>query len=163
MLLTHLEKQKILSTAQCDKITEQFLEFIDFDLKVNIVKFENFSANDTNLDDFYFRFIEIEKYKELSFLVKIFLTLSHGQASVERSFNLNKSVLNHNISEDSIVAKKAIRDHMLYNGLEPQSIIISNELVRCVSGARQKYQDYLAQLKWQRAKWTYHTFLKGLH
>ena len=41
-LLTHLEKQKILSTAQCDKITEQFLEFIDYDLKVNIVKFVNF-------------------------------------------------------------------------------------------------------------------------
>ena len=41
-ILTHLEKQKILSTAQCDKITEQFLEFIDYDLKVNIVKFVNF-------------------------------------------------------------------------------------------------------------------------
>ena len=149
LLLTHLEKQKILSTAQCDKMTEQFLEFIDYDLKINIVKFEKFSANDTNLDDIYFRFrfIRIEKYKELSFLVKILLTLSHGQASVERSFSLNKSVLNHNISEDSIVAKKAIRDHMLSNGLEPQSIVISNELIRCVSGARQKYQDYLTQRK----------------
>ena len=42
LLLTYLEKQKILSMAQCDKITEQFLEFIDYDLKVNIVKFGNF-------------------------------------------------------------------------------------------------------------------------
>ena len=75
LLLSHLEKQKILSTAQCDKMTEQFLEFIDYNLKVNIVKFENFSANDTNFDDFYFRFIGIEKYKELSFLVKIVLKL----------------------------------------------------------------------------------------
>ena len=107
-------------------MTERFLEFIDYDLKVNIVKFENFSANDDNLDDFYFRFIGIEKYKELSFLVKIVLTLSHGQASVERSFSLSKSVLNHTISEDSIVAKRVIRDHMLSNGLEPQSIVISN-------------------------------------
>ena len=96
MLLTHLEKQKIL-TAPCHKVTEQFLEFIDYDLKVNIVKFENFSANDTNLDNFYFRFIRIEKYKELSFLVKIVLTLSDGQASVECSFSLNKLVLNHNM------------------------------------------------------------------
>ena len=52
LLLTHLEKQKILSTAQCDKMAEQFLEFSDYDLKVNIVKFENFSSNDTNLHDF---------------------------------------------------------------------------------------------------------------
>ena len=81
------------------------------------------------------------------FLVKIALTLSHGQASVEHSSSLDKSVLNHNISEDSFVAKKAIKDHMLPNGLESQSVIISNELIRCVSGACQKYQDYLAQCK----------------
>ena len=129
LFLTHLEKQKILSTLQCDKMTEQFLEFIDCGLKVNIMKFENFSANDNNLDAFYFRFIKIGKYKELLFLVKIFLTLSHRPASVEHSFSLHKSVLNHKISEDSIVAKKAIRDYMLSNGLEPQSIIMSNELV----------------------------------
>ena len=58
--------------------------------------------------------------------MKIVLAFSHGQASVERSFSLNKSVLNHNISEDSIVTKKAIRDHMVSNGLEPQSIAVSN-------------------------------------
>ena len=57
-------------------MTEQFLEFIDYYLKVNIVKFESVSANDTNLDDFYFRFIGIEKHKELSFLVKIVLTVA---------------------------------------------------------------------------------------
>ena len=125
-------------------MTEQFLGFIDYYLKVNIVKFESVSANDTNLDDFYFRFIGIEKYKGLSFLVKIVLTLSHGQASVECSFSLNKSVLNLSISEDSIVAKKAIRGHMLSNGLEPQSIVISNELVQFVSGV---CQDHLAQRK----------------
>ena len=117
LLLTHMEKQKILSTAQCNKMTEQILEFVDYNLKVNIVKFENFSANDTNLEDFYLKFIRIEKYKELLFLVKIVLTLNHGQAFVECSFSLNKSVLNYNISEDSIVAKKVIRDHMLSNGL----------------------------------------------
>ena len=77
--------------------------------------------------------------------MKVVLTLSHEQASVERRFNLSTSVLNQRINEDSIVAKKAMRDHMLSNGLEPQSIVISNELVRCVSCTRQKYQDYLAR------------------
>ena len=124
-------------------MTKQFLEFIDYDLKVNIVKFENFSANNTNLDNFYFRFIGIEKYKELSFLVKIVLALSHGHAYVERSFSLNKSVLIHT----SVRIQLVIRDHMLSIGLEPQSIVISNDLVGCVSGACQKHQDYLAQHK----------------
>ena len=141
LLLTHLEKQKILWTAQCNKMTEQILEFINYDLKVNIMKFENFSANDTNLEDFNLMFIRIEKHQELLFLGKIVLTLNHGQAFVECSFSLNKSVLNYNVSEDSIVAKKVIRDHMLSNGLN------CNQLVWCVSGACQKYQDYIAQHK----------------
>ena len=102
LLLTHLEKRKILSTAQYDKMTEQFLEFIDYDLKVNIVSF-----------------IGIDKYKELSVLVKIVPDISLRQASAEGSFSLEKSVLNHNISEDSIVAKKAITDHILCDCIEP--------------------------------------------
>ena len=53
-------------------------------------------------------------------------------------------MLNLSISEDSIVAKKAIRGHMLSNDFEPQSIVISNELVQFVSGA---CQDHLAQRK----------------
>ena len=89
--------------------------------------------------------------KSSQLLVKIVLTLSNGQASVECSFTFNKSVLNYNITEDSIVAKKAIRDHMLSNGLEPQSIVISNQLVWFVSGACQKYQDYLG---WRKATQT---------
>ena len=36
---------------------------------------------------------------------------------------------------------------MFSNGLEPQLIVISNELVQFVSGAGQKYQDYLAKHK----------------
>ena len=36
---------------------------------------------------------------------------------------------------------------MLSTGLEPQSIVITNELVQFVSGACLKQQDYLAQRK----------------
>ena len=53
-------------------------------------------------------------------------------------------MLNHNISEDSILAKNAIRDHILSDGLETQSVVILNELVWCIiSDARQKCQNYL--------------------
>ena len=44
--------------------------------------------------------------------MKITLTLSHGQASAERSFSVNNTVINVNMSEDSIVAEKIIKDHI---------------------------------------------------
>ena len=79
--------------------------------------------------------------------MKIILTLSNGRGSAERSFNVNNAVINVNISEDSIVAKKIIKDHMISNKLTPESVEITNKLLRSVSIAWQKYGDQLAENK----------------
>ena len=84
----------------------------------------SFSCDETALDDFYFKLGGMTKYKDLSFLLKIVLTLSHGQAVVERNFSLGNALLNYNMGEDSVKAKKVIKDHMLSNGLEPHTIHI---------------------------------------
>ena len=69
-------------------------------------------------------------------------SLSHGQAAVEQIFSLGNALLNYNISEDSIKAKKVIEDHMLSNGLEPHTIHIPNQLTQSVAMGRQKYQTF---------------------
>ena len=125
---------------QCDKINGQFIEFLDDELKINMEIFQSFSCDETALDDFFFKLVGMEKYKDLSFLLKIVLTVSHGQA--EQSFSLGNALLDYNMSEDSIKAKKVIKDHMLSNGLEPHTIHISNQLIRSVAMARQKYQTF---------------------
>ena len=66
---------------------------------------------------------------ELYFLVKIILTLSHGQASAERSFSIKDTVINVNMSEDSIVAKKIIKYCMISNELTPESVQITNKVL----------------------------------
>ena len=38
------------------------------------------------LDEFYFDIVKVPNFKELSSLLKIILSLSHGQADVERGF-----------------------------------------------------------------------------
>ena len=140
--LTNPSDIENLSSAQCDKINEQFLEFLDDELKINVEIFQSFSCSEITLDGF-FKLTGVEKYKDLSFLLKIVLTLSHGQAAVERSFSLGNALLNYNMSEDPIKAKKVIMDHMLSNDREPHTIHISNQLFRSVSMARQKYQTFL--------------------
>ena len=44
--------------------------------------------------------------------LKALLLLSHGQATVERAFSINKQVKNDNLSEDTFVAKRPICDHV---------------------------------------------------
>ena len=134
-LLTHLMKLKILSSAQCDKINGQFIEFLDDELKINMEIFQSFSCDETALDDFFFKLVGVEKYKDLSFLLKIVLTLSHVQAAVERSLSLGNALLNYK--------RLHVKDHMLSNGLEPHTIHISDQLIRSVAMARQKYRTFL--------------------
>ena len=49
------------------------------------------------------RLVGVEKYKDLSFLLKKVLTLSHGQASVDQSFSFGNALLNYDMSEDTAV------------------------------------------------------------
>ena len=62
--------------------------------------------------------------------MKVILTLSHGQASAERSFSVNNTVINVKMSEDSVVAKvakKIIKDHMISTKLTPELVQITNK------------------------------------
>ena len=68
------------------------------------------------------------------------LTLSHGQASVERGFSVNKAIITDHISTDCIAGKCLARDYMLPNNLKPQNVQIISNLKVAFTSARQKYQ-----------------------
>ena len=46
-LLTYLIELKILFSSQCDKISGQFLEIFDLELKINVEMFQSFSCDKT--------------------------------------------------------------------------------------------------------------------
>ena len=77
----------------------------------------HFKTWKTNLDDFLLKKLDIDirRYNKFLFVLKIILTLSNGQAAVERGFSLGKISLQVNIKDNSIVAKKIVRDHLLAN------------------------------------------------
>lgn len=53
-----------------------------------------------------------ENYVALFDIVKILLVLSHGQASVELGFSINKEIEVENLHEHSLVAQPIICDHL---------------------------------------------------
>ena len=66
------------------------------------------------------------------------MTLSHGQASVERGFSVNKAIITENISTDSIVGKHLVRDYLLTNNLKPHNVQFTSNLKAAFKSARQK-------------------------
>ena len=60
-------------------------------------------------------YVDVKHFKEFSFLVKLVLTLSHRQASVEIIFSINSTALRQNMKEEFIVAKKVLIDFITSN------------------------------------------------
>ena len=74
------------------------------------------------------------------------MTLSHGQASVERGFSANGAVVEQNLNEKSIAARRLVKDHMLSNNLQPYNIEISNKMIINVKSADQSYRSHLRSI-----------------
>ena len=114
-LLKVVMNLSVLAANSCDKALYHFYCLLDNDLKELRLDAIKFLQEDERLDDFYFKKLNVGKYTELSFVIRFILTVSHGQASVERGFNLNSAVLKTNMSPNTIIAKRIIKDHMLFN------------------------------------------------
>ena len=122
---------------------QQFLESVGHDLKLLSGLFQPYKREETSLDEFYFEKIDIRRFKELALLLKVILTLSHGQAAVEHGFSINNSLSIVNISEKSLVCKKLVKDQLLSNQQEAHTVLITNQLICSVTTARQKYKESL--------------------
>lgn len=86
------------------------------------------------------------EFSQLWNVVRLLLLLSHGQASVERGFSVNRQIEVENRSEDSYVAQRIVCDHIEdVGGL--LKVDISSEMLRATSGARTRYQAFLDNKK----------------
>ena len=80
-------------------VKERREDFIEFDI----------TAESHRLDAFYCKLLEGSSlFRKLAAAVKIILTLSHCQASVERGFSVNKSLLVENLAIKSLIAQKIV-------------------------------------------------------
>ena len=151
-LLHHIISCGILTPYFSDKVINQFSKFLTTECTTNWDIFIGYDQSNKLLDDFYFKNINRGKSPDLASVLKLVLTLSYGQASVERRFSVNKAIMTNNISTDSIVWKHLVRDCMLTNNLKPHTPqIISNSKVAFKS-ACQKYQPTLKAEKSNKEK-----------
>ena len=80
--------------------------------------------------------------------MKQLLLLSHGQATVEKGFSINKEVERPNIEAEAMEAERLICDTYHRNGNLP----ITEKLLKSVSSARKRYRDHLDMLKAEKQR-----------
>ena len=80
-------KENILLPSQCNTAVMNFTSFCRNRFKKFRVEFEEIKKK--KLDNFFFQKVNIQNCKTHTFVIKLVLTLSYGQASTERQFSFN--------------------------------------------------------------------------
>lgn len=144
-----IQKIVSLNIIECkvgDTALTEFNKFLTSEAVVEKQKFLDFKRSEQRLDEFYFQDMDIHnKYPSFSNLVKLICTISHGQASVERGFNDNNVVLKDNISGESVIARRFLKNFMRVNKVQPYDFQISRDLLKLVRSSRQRYNQALEE------------------
>ncbi len=136
---------------QCDALAKSYKAFLENCLKSeDSVKFAQFSRQKDRLDLFFHSLMASKKeYAVLWPVVKHLLTLSHGQADVERGFSINKEAIRDNQKQLSLISRRIIIDSIRsVGGIE--NVNISKEMLNYASNARHTYRLYLDEEKKKR-------------
>ncbi|XP_041858035.1 uncharacterized protein LOC121650545 [Melanotaenia boesemani] len=132
-----------------DKIAEQFQKFLLSEARGE--EFIAFSALDgkSRVDSFLHK--AMNGYAELWSFVEKLLLLSHGQATVERGFSINKQVEMYNMNEDTVVSQRLICDCVRTCG-GVVKVPLTKELLNECSSARNRYRMFLDDERKKREK-----------
>lgn len=135
-----------IKEEDCDTIIQQYGTFVENIPVFGSDKFVNFNhkVESERLDELFTTYMAGDSYSKLLEVVRIILVLSHGQASVERGFSINKEIEVENMKEHTLVAHRLICDKVKASG-GVLKVPITKPLLASCSLARQKYEQYLGK------------------
>lgn len=143
-LLNLLLMAERVQEKDCDCIVQQYTLLLDNIPIIGKERFAGFNKVHQSVDELFYECMvgHTEHYGKLFEVVKILLTLSHGQAAVERGFSINKEVEVENLKQQNLVAQRRVCDHVKNAG-SILNVELSKELLFSARMARQKYERYL--------------------
>lgn len=144
VMLTYLCQKNQINENDCDTILLEYVDFLQNVVKKASLDFKTFDYRKTRLDDFLHIYFEKDAYPKLWNIIKIVFVVSHGQASVERGFSINKNIEVENLAENSYIAQRLIYDHVKHSG-GIHSVNITKELRIFASSAHSKYRLFLEE------------------
>lgn len=148
--LTYLVHVHRVNEEDCDELIRLYSQFIEEIVLPQSSQFSHFDPYTDRVDTFLHDRMSTQKpYEKLWRLCRQLLLLSHGQASVERGFSINRQIEDDNLSEDSYVAQRCISDHLRAVG-GTKNVTIDKQLLMSVGGARQRYITHLEDTRRKR-------------
>ena len=135
-LLMKLVTYKKLAASVADLAKGEFSKFCETVVVENKEEFLSFDKDKDRLDYFLWKFTDLKMYAKLQHVIKIILILSHEQAEVERGFSSNKSLIDDNMSTDTIVALRSVHDYLKFHDLKAHEVEMTKDVLASYRQAR---------------------------
>lgn len=149
-LVRHLNEANRVAEGDADAVISQYKKFLEEVVPKHKCQLLH-SSN--KVDQLYHGLLAgSEDYGQLWSVVKMLLILSHGQATVERGFSVNREVDNDNLHADTFCCRRLICDTVAYYGGIYALDTRNKALLLSCSSAWHKYQLDLQQKKTQAMK-----------
>ena len=147
-VLKTLVEEELKTNQQADSELDQFRKLISEAKKYHYERFATYCFTQERLDKFFSKLLENkEEYEQLWMTMKMLLTLSHGQAAVERGFSVNKEILNPNLQEMSLRAIRLIYSSLSTEKIKLAEFHISEELLFSCNYAPNRYKMHMIEKK----------------
>lgn len=135
----------VITGTEADKIKKEYERLCS---NANVKKALMNYKSGTRLDSFLLPLLkELDSSLEFTNFVARILCLSHGQASVERGFNINKELLVENQKEASLIAQRVVYDAIRSSDVPLKDIEIPKSLILSARNSHQRYKEALNKAK----------------
>ena len=152
-VLQILIENKWKTAEEADTMLAQNRKFVFDAKKYHTAKFSPFKNGEDRLDSFLSEILQMQvEYQDLWLTMQLLLTLSHGQATVERGFSVNKEVLTPNLQEVSLQAIRLVHSSVLAQNIKVADFVITEALLSSCSHASNRYNRYLLEKKEKRRR-----------
>ena len=147
-VLQRLIETRWKTSEEAGTVLAEYRKLVSNAKRYHLDKFSSFKITTDRLDSFLFEVLQNQnESQQLWITMQLILTLSHGQATVERGFSVNKEVLAPNLQETSLVAMRLVHSSMQAAKCKVADFVVNDALLSSCAHARNRYQMYLMERK----------------
>lgn len=139
-----LHESNRLNESIAENARKEFISFCNFSREKKQI-FLDFAPKENRLDSFFSQLLQgVQKFENFWLVVKIILIISHGNATVESGFSINKGLLLENLNEESIVSQRRVYDFVISSG-GIKEIEVNEKMALSVKGSRMRWSAALEE------------------
>ena len=147
-VLQRLTETRWNTSEEADIVLAEYRKLVSDAKRYHQDKFSSFKTATDILDSFLFEVLQNQNEShQLWITMQLILALSHGKATVEREFSVNKEVLAPNLQETSLVAMRLVHSSMQVAKFKVADFVVNDTLLSSCAHARNRYQMYLMERK----------------